>query len=421
MKKKYTFIDLFAGCGGLTEGFLKTGHYKALAHVEWEKPMVDTLRNRLKQAWGESEVESRKRVILFDIQKTEELINGHWSEESIIQYGNQNEKDVIEGGLKSIVGDTHVNIIIGGPPCQAYSIHGRATSQTNMEYDYRNYLFESFCKVVDGFRPDLFVFENVAGLLSAHPGGIPVRKRIYEAFQAIGYNIKLPDELQDVLYNAVDFNVPQNRPRVIIVGVPNNSQLNLNEIYSSISKGRNMEHHLTVLDAIGDLPALYPLDTPIKEGRSNRSHTLNPDSTITQHEARYVNDRDRQIYVDWVNNNMNHIPHKEMIEYYYNMTGHHTRFQKYKSLEWNLPSQTIVAHLSKDGHMFIHPDAKQARSITIREAACLMTFPMDYQFLGSNPYNYKMIGNAVPVNFAEGIANGIFNCLQHHPEIIGEE
>ena len=89
-KKKYTFIDLFAGCGGLSEGFMQTGRFSALAHVEWEKPMVDTLRNRLASKWGDTESEARKRVILFDIQKTEELISGNWSEESIAKYTRVN-------------------------------------------------------------------------------------------------------------------------------------------------------------------------------------------------------------------------------------------------------------------------------------------------------------------------------------------
>ena len=166
-KKKYTFIDLFAGCGGLSEGFLQTGRFSALAHVEWEKPMVDTLRNRLATKWGESQEEAKKKVVLFDIQKTEELINGNWSDDTCAKYGSLNAELVQKKGLKGIIGKNKVDLIIGGPPCQAYSIHGRATDKDSMTNDYRNFLFESFCKVVDAFRPEIFVFENVAGLLSA--------------------------------------------------------------------------------------------------------------------------------------------------------------------------------------------------------------------------------------------------------------
>ena len=216
-KKKYTFIDLFAGCGGLSEGFLRTGRFNALAHVEWEKPMVETLRNRLVTKWNESEENAKKKVILFDIQKTEELINGNWSDESIAQYGEHNSGKVRKSGLKGVIGNKLVDLIIGGPPCQAYSIHGRATDKDSMNNDYRNYLFESFCRVVDEFRPNVFVFENVGGLLSAKPGGVPVRKRIYDAFTQIGYQILTPEEMPSALYNAVNFNVPQYRPRVIIL------------------------------------------------------------------------------------------------------------------------------------------------------------------------------------------------------------
>ena len=142
MKKKYTFIYLFAGCGGLTEGFLQTGRYEALAHVEWEMPMVDTLRHRLIQKWNHTKEDSQNRVICFDIQRTQELIYGKWSDQSILEFGTNNDKSVISRGLKGIVGKKKVDLIIGGPPCQAYSIHGRATDKNSMQDDYRNYLFE---------------------------------------------------------------------------------------------------------------------------------------------------------------------------------------------------------------------------------------------------------------------------------------
>lgn len=410
-KKKYTFIDLFAGCGGLSEGFLQTGRYEALAHVEWEKPMVDTLRNRLVTKWDESEDDAMKKVVLFDVQKTEELIYGLWSDNSNKKYGKYNSDTVKISGLKGIVGKKHVDMIIGGPPCQAYSIHGRATDKDSMNNDYRNYLFESFCKIVDSFQPGIFVFENVAGLLSAKPGGIPVRDRIYKSFTNIGYDILTPENMPKALYDAVNFGVPQHRPRVIILGVRKGAKFSLDDLYRSIDKEARPNITLTVCDAIGDLPALYPLDEPRKEGRRKISHMENPNHEISQHDARFHAQREREIFQEWVENNMNHVSHKDMIDYYYRKTGHETLYQKYKSLEWDKPSHTIVAHLSKDGYMFIHPDSRQQRSITIREAACLMTFPRDYQFLGSTPYNYKMIGNAVPVNFAKAIATGLYKSI----------
>lgn len=411
-KRVYTFIDLFAGCGGLSEGFLQTKRYKSLAHVEWEKPMVDTLRNRLVQKWGYTEIEALRDVVMFDVQKTDELINGNWDEETSQKYAKHNHSDFIKGGLKSLIGGKKVDIIIGGPPCQAYSIHGRATDKKSMQDDYRNYLFESFVKVVDAFRPEMFVFENVPGILSAKPGGENVTKRIFQAFQAIGYEIRTPEGLAESVYDAVDFQVPQNRKRVIILGRRNDSVLSLTNLYVSITNCKSKKKIRTVRDAIATLPKIYPLEHPYKNGRVNVSHHVEiSNSTITQHEPRYHALREINVFRYWINNDMNHVSHKEQTDYYYQITGHSTLYTKYKNLEWDKPSHTIVAHLSKDGMMFLHPDSEQARSITIREAAILMSFPLDYTFIGSNPYCFKMIGNAVPVLFAKGIAQGISNEL----------
>src|SRR5688572_22999178 len=100
--RKLTFIDLFAGCGGLSEGFMGTGKYDALAHVEWALPMVNTLRNRLVKNFGDTREDSLKKVIHFDIQHTDELINGKWSKKSVDSFGYTNHPDVISKGLKGL-------------------------------------------------------------------------------------------------------------------------------------------------------------------------------------------------------------------------------------------------------------------------------------------------------------------------------
>ena len=172
---KINVIDLFAGCGGLTDGFLQTGQYNTLAAVDWEAPTVKTLKNRLFSKWNYNNPE---KIIHFDIQRTKELLYGFNDDE----YGKSE-------GLVNLVNDANVDLVVGGPPCQAYSIAGRVRDQNGMQDDYRNFLFESYVEVVDHFKPKAFVFENVEGILSAAPGGISIVDRVRKSFSDIGYEI----------------------------------------------------------------------------------------------------------------------------------------------------------------------------------------------------------------------------------------
>jgi hypothetical protein len=149
-----------------------------------------------------------------------------------------------------------------------------------------------------------------------------------------------------------------------------------------------------------------------REFIANVSHELIDDCSVTQHNARYHNKRDRGVFFEWISNNLNEANQKEQLEFYQKVTGRISNHNKYRSLDWDKPSPTIVSHLYKDGLMFIHPDLEQLRSITIREAALLQSFPADFEFLGSNAYCYKMIGNAVPVDFAKGIADAVCDVLR---------
>ena len=205
MKNKIRSIDLFAGCGGLMDGFEQSGHYLTVAAVEWEKAPCNNLRERLRTKWRYEDAD--ERVLRFDIQRTEELFNG-WDDP---EYGKSK-------GLDSLVKQTEgIDIIIGGPPCQAYSIAGRVRDKHGMKNDYRNYLFESYLKVVKRYNPKVFVFENVPGILSAQPGERPIIDIIREQFSENGYYL-LPD-LKNAIIDFTEYGVPQNRSRIIILGV----------------------------------------------------------------------------------------------------------------------------------------------------------------------------------------------------------
>lgn len=403
--KKYNCIDLFSGAGGLSLGFANTNRFNILAHIEWEKPMVDTLRNDLVKRFKLNENEAEKRVIKFDIQKTDELINGSWSDETLKIYGLDNNKSIAKFGLNGILNGKNVDIIIGGPPCQAYSIAGRAQDKHSMKYDYRNYLFESFVKMVDYYKPRCFIFENVPGMLSAKPNDKFIKDKIYEAFLEIGYKIKKPNKMKDIIYCSDDYEVPQSRKRMIIFGIhKSEGEDGLFKFYQNLDNLKSKNPPLSVKDAIGDLPKFRPLKKPLKINNKNISHELIGENNLTQHFPRYNNLRDLKAMKFWVENNMNDASTKEKLDFYTKTTGQISNHNKYRNLEWDKPSPTLVAHLQKDGFMFIHPDAEQNRSITIREAAILQTFPNDFEFIGSQMACFKMIGNAVPVNFAKNMA-----------------
>ena len=174
MDRKYSTIDLFAGCGGLMDGFMQEGSYNTLACVEWEIFPCQTLVNRLEKKWHHKN--AKEEVIRFDIQRTDELIKGF----DDVEYG----KHI---GLDKLIGEKKVDVVIGGPPCQAYSLAGRIRDPHGMRDDYRNYLFESYIRILDYYKPSFFVFENVVGMLSAAPDGTPIVERISKAFDKAGY------------------------------------------------------------------------------------------------------------------------------------------------------------------------------------------------------------------------------------------
>ncbi len=381
------------------EGFEQSGAFNTLACVEWEAPPCENLRNRLKTKWNHSNAEME--VIRFDIQRTKELFGGF--NDSV--YG-------CHPGLDKIIDGKKINVIIGGPPCQAYSIAGRIRDENGMQDDYRNFLFESYIKVVERYQPDFFLFENVTGILSARPNGILITEQIKKGFQKAGYHII--ENFKDAVFSLSDYGVPQNRKRIIILGVnkqrfPQNYDFIVDSFYNEIMPSLRKKK-VTVAEAIGDLPKLIPM---IQDNKVVYACHGNP---VANHNPRHHSQRDVGVFKilteDIESGKLEYTSTEKLKELYTQVTGKKSNIHKYYVLRNDQQSNTIPAHLFKDGFRHIHPDSKQCRTITVREAARLQTFSDDYEFLGSMMHQYKMIGNAVPPLFSKILATALHMVYQ---------
>lgn len=407
IEKKIKMLDLFAGCGGLTDGFMQTGCYNEIAAVEWKGPQVRTLRNRLRTKWNKMNAE--ESVLHFDIQREEELFFG-WTGDP--DFGDSK-------GLDYFVNEAFgIDIIIGGPPCQAYSVAGRVRDENGMEDDYRNYLFEHYLSIVDRYNPDLFIFENVPGILSAAPHGKKVSEIIPREFAKKGYI--LTENLSNAIVNAADYNVPQNRKRVIMVGINKAAfvgvdiQAMLNDFYQNILPSHKGKI-ITVRQAIGDLPQLDAYWDV--EHHSKRISHSTPVCDLTWHQPRYNNTRDMdtfRILAEDIASGKREYDSKRIADLYEKKVGSKSPIHRYHVLEPDQPSTTIIAHLYKDGNRFIHYDPNQARSITPREAGLLQSFDKDFEFLGARGNVYEMIGNAVPPKLAKALAESVVELLKKY-------
>jgi DNA (cytosine-5)-methyltransferase 1 len=325
----------------------------------------------------------------------ESVINTEISKQNLDSIFN-----IIDGSLN----ERNVDIIIGGPPCQAYSIVGRARDPKGMQDDPRNHLYKYYVSFLKKYNPKMFVFENVPGILSAKNGEF--LKKILNAIKRAGYQIELPEKKH---LNAKDFNVLQNRKRVIIIGWKKNLKLK----YPEFSK---KEADYAIGESLfSDLPKLNHGEGGLGVVKYSKPATdylkqtgiRNCIDFTTQHITRPHNEVDLEIYRIAVNLLTNHgkrlnyadLP-KRLIKHK-NTTSFTNRF---RVIDPESISNTVVAHIAMDGHYYIHPDIKQNRSISLREAARIQSFPDDYFFEGSRTAAFKQIGNAVPPLMAEKIA-----------------
>ena len=412
MSTKLNYIDLFAGAGGLSEGFIKAG-YNPIAHVEMDEAACYTLKTRTAYHYLKSKKKSHIYIQYLKGEIDRTTLYSHIPNDemdSVINMPLSDEKNhEIFKRIDRRLSGNKVDIIIGGPPCQAYSLVGRARSDDGMESDPRNHLYLQYAKYLKRYNPKMFLFENVLGLRSADKGGY--FKKMKAEFDKKGYSVK------DFLFNASDFGVVQNRKRIILVGYRKDLSLNIPDIKPAFDK------QFKVQSIFQDLPKLqagqgkdkgdkYASDT---NDYLNDSHIRNGIDVLTQHVSRPHTEQDKEIYRIAVElmkdgDRLNYINLPERLKTHNNR---HSFFDRFKVVNAEaVVAQTVVAHIAKDGHYYIHPDIKQNRSISIREAARLQSFPDDFYFEGvkeraNRTAAFKQIGNAVPPLMANLIAKAI--------------
>lgn len=412
-KGNISFIDLFAGAGGLSEGFIRTG-YDPVAHVEIDEAACFSLRTRMAYHWlkNNNQLDVYYDYLYGRISRSA-LYNSVPYEiiDSVINKGiNQSTlKDIFKQVDKKLSG-RKLDLIVGGPPCQAYSLVGRSRDRNNMRKDDRNSLYIYYADFLKKYKPRFFVFENVIGILSAKTEkGELYFDLMRDLFKKVGY------ETEFKVLRAQDYGIPQQRKRVILIGRRGRKK----GFYVEPEKQPNQ--NLIINEIFEDLPELQAGEgtvAPCKIKSYSGSFLYDAkikseDVPVTLHIARPNKKQDLKIYriaVEKWNKgqmrlNYNDLPKK--LKTHKNRTSFTDRF---KVVAGDIPfSHTIVAHIAKDGHYYIHHDIKQNRSLTPREVARIQTFPDDYFFESVSEKTgrtaaYKQIGNAVPVLLAQKIA-----------------
>lgn len=411
---KLTYIDLFAGAGGLSEGFIRQG-FNPIAHVEMKKEACDTLKTRAAFHYLK---ESNQEKIYYNYLKGKITRDELWNSIPSNLIDSVINKEISEETLPEIfdiidneLNGRKIDLVIGGPPCQAYSVAGRARDPKGMKEDPRNHLYIHYIKFLERYQPKMFVFENVPGILSANNGEF--LKKIFDAVESIGYKLNIPPKK---FLNAKNFNVLQDRKRVIIIGwkeelnlsypdFPENEvKYNINQhLFSDLPKRKNGEGDLGIVNYVSKNVPEY----------LNKFKLRNGLDFTTQHIVRPNNNNDLEIYKIAVQkwNEGSRLNYATLPPNLIRHSNTKTFSNRFQVVNGNGISHTVVAHIAMDGHYYIHPDFEQNRSISIREAARIQSFPDDYFFEGSRTAAYKQIGNAVPVLMAEGIAEKIKSML----------
>jgi DNA (cytosine-5)-methyltransferase 1 len=513
---EFAIVDLFAGPGGLAEGFSavrnKDGSrpFRIELSIEKEPTAFATLRLRsfLRQ-FPDRFPEEYYQFLNGHIQEPDwsESYPAEWlkacKETLLLELGTPEAQREVDVYLSDIVSRHHGNtILIGGPPCQAYSLVGRARNKGILGYsaseDHRHFLYKEYIRIVEKLKPAFFVMENVKGMLSSTVNGERVFDRVLEDLAYVdegGYKLmplaprsKNPRPLLGTHLPATDFiirseehGVPQARHRVIVIGVRSDMLSKFPDMNLAAIQLSRSEPVATVRDVLSQMPRLrsglseqvdaadtwqsevsrvmrnvIEMDTGLPDfqqkefsssGKKIASNLSNCTTSLRRTEGTYAGvakscsvGLNEWLVDKWISRFSNHETRGHMVSdlarYFFvalyglvahtspkapdfpsELCPHHRNWNSGKFADrfrvqlWDFPATTITSHISKDGHYFIHPDPAQCRSLTVREAARLQTFPDNYFFKGNRTQQFVQVGNAVPPFLAYKIAGALQSFL----------
>lgn len=396
------FIDLFSGAGGLSEGFIKAG-FNPIAHVEIDAHACNTLETRLVYHKLKHENNLGYYYDYLNEKTSRENFMSKFGDkllsDSVINVGiGGKNNDGIFNKIDELAGNKEIDLVIGGPPCQAYSLVGRARDENGMKDDPRNFLYKEYAKFLKKYRPKVFVFENVLGLISAEKG--LYFKNMQKYFRSIGYNLDYK------IQHSEDFGVLQKRRRVILIGW----RKYIDFEYPDFDK---IVHNFKVRDILTDLKKLKQGEqkniTKYITGSNeylNQFDLRNGVDFVSQHIARPHNNRDLAIYKIAIKKwqKEERLKYPDLPKILKTHKNEQSFVDRYKVVDPNGFSHTLVAHIAKDGHYYIYPDTNQVRSLSVREAARIQSFPDNFFFEGGRSAAFRQIGNAVPPLMAKEIA-----------------
>jgi DNA (cytosine-5)-methyltransferase 1 len=505
MVRSFKVVDLFAGPGGLAEGFSSVRDeegnrvFEIALSVEKEASAFSTLRLRSFVRQFKQIPADYYEYVAGTITR-DQLTGRHpsaWlaakSETMMLELGTPESQAVIDPFLDHLRGEAGANtILIGGPPCQAYSLVGRARNKGKIGYipanDKRHFLYKEYIRIIERLKPVAFVMENVKGMLSARIDGESIFERVLSDLKAAG---GAPDSYVLVplvagangvnachVIRSEDFGIPQKRHRVILVGL--RADHAAKALRAGMIDGAALEPVLTqatVKTVLGAMPRLRSGLSKSDDGAEqwrvamveayraaasacrNDGTWLVPvacrltecarlilaESGLPPRESRETAPISHNVLGDWLcdaamtslpnHKSRGHMPgdlarysfaavfaelfkrSPKADEYPGDLAPDHRNWNSGKFADrfrvqcWNAPSSTVTSHISKDGHYFIHPDPTQCRSLTVREAARLQTFPDNYLFEGNRTQQYVQVGNAVPPLLARQIASVLSRLL----------